>query len=263
MTKQQAYEKNHRSHHYLIHFVRLLILIIFLALWEITADKNYIDSFFFSSPSRILICMKELYQVSHLMSHIGITLAETMISFSLVLLVSMLTAMLLWYHKLLSEVLDPYLVILNSIPKSAMAPLFIVWLGTGMNTIIVAGISVAVFGAIISLYTAFRQTDPEKLKLITTLGGTKKDQLFKVVLPFNVPVILGTMKVNIGLALVGVIIGEFLAARKGLGYLIIYGSQVFKMSMVITSMFILCLIAVVLYSVLQILEHRYKKRGPV
>ena len=197
------------------------------------------------------------------MSHIGITLAETMISFSLVLLISMLTAMLLWYHHLLSEVLDPYLVILNSIPKSAMAPLFIVWLGTGMNTIIVAGISVAVFGAIISLYTAFRQTDPEKLKLITTLGGTKKDQLFKVVLPFNVPVILGTMKVNIGLALVGVIIGEFLAARKGLGYLIIYGSQVFKMSMVITSMFILCLIAVVLYSVLQILEHRYKKRGPV
>lgn len=263
MTKQQAYEKNHRSHHYLIHFVRLLILIIFLALWEITADKNYIDPFFFSSPSRILICMKEMYQGGQLMSHIGITLAETMISFSLVLLISMLTAMLLWYHHLLSEVLDPYLVILNSIPKSAMAPLFIVWLGTGMNTIIVAGISVAVFGAIISLYTAFRQTDPEKLKLITTLGGTKKDQLFKVVLPFNIPVILGTMKVNIGLALVGVIIGEFLAARKGLGYLIIYGSQVFKMSMVITSMFILCLIAVVLYSVLQILEHRYKKRGSI
>lgn len=263
MTEQQAYEKKHRYHHYLIHFVRLLILILFLALWEITADKNYIDPFFFSSPSRILICMKEMYQGGQLMSHIGITLAETMISFFLVLLVSMLTAMLLWYHHLLSEVLDPYLVILNSIPKSAMAPLFIVWLGTGMNTIIVAGISVAVFGSIISLYTAFRQTDPEKLKLITTLGGTKKDQLFKVVLPFNVPVILGTMKVNIGLALVGVIIGEFLAARKGLGYLIIYGSQVFKMSMVITSMFILCLIAVVLYSVLQILEHRYKKRGPV
>ena len=257
MTKQKAYEKKHRFHHYLVHMIRILILLLFLFLWEFCSNRGIIDSFFFSSPSRIIQC------TNHLLSHVGITLAETLISFFLVIFFSMLIAMLLWYQSTLSEVLDPYMVVLNSIPKSAMAPLFIVWLGTGMNTIIVAGISVAVFGAIISLYTAFRQTDAEKLKLIQTLGGTKKDQLLRVVIPYNIPVILGTMKVNIGLALVGVIIGEFLAARKGLGYLIIYGSQVFKMSMVITSMFILCVISVVLYIILQIIEHKYKKKGPL
>ncbi|MCL2052555.1 MAG: ABC transporter permease subunit, partial [Lachnospiraceae bacterium] len=141
-----------------------------------------------------------------------------------------------------------------------LAPLFIVWLGTGLKTIVVAGISVAVFGSVISLYTGFKQVDPEKLKLIKTLGGNKKDAFLKVVLPASVPVIFSTMKVNIGLALVGVIIGEFLAARRGLGYLIIYGSQVFKLSMVITSIIILCFIAVGLYQIIQLLERVWRVR---
>ena len=174
--------------------------------------------------------------------------------------ISMLAATLLWYSDKISAVLEPYLVVLNSLPKSALAPLFIVWLGTGIKTIIVAGISVAVFGAIISLYTGFALTEPEKCKLITTLGGSRKQIFNKVVLPSNILLILSTMKVNIGLSLVGVIIGEFLAARRGLGYLIIYGSQTFKMSMVITSIVILCMIAMLLYLILQFAEHWYKKR---
>ncbi len=186
---------------------------------------------------------------------------ETLISFLLITLISMIIATLLWYSKTLSEILEPYLVVLNSLPKSALAPLFIVWLGTGLNTIIVAGISVALFGSIISLYTGFKQVDKEKLKLIYTLGGSPITAFHKVVLPSSIPVILSNMKVNIGLALVGVIIGEFLAARKGLGYLIIYGSQVFKLNMVITSIIILCLIAMGLYQLIQWLEHLYKKKS--
>ena len=161
-------------------------------------------------------------------THTGITLLETLLSFALVTAISVLSATLLWYSKTLSEITEPYLVVLNSLPKSALAPLFIVWLGTGINTIIVAGISVAVFGSVISLYTSFRQVDSEKLKLIRTLGGSRVDAFHKVVLPSSIPAVLSNMKVNIGLALVGVIIGEFLAARRGLGYLIIYGSQVFR-----------------------------------
>jgi NitT/TauT family transport system permease protein len=191
--------------------------------------------------------------------HIGITLLETIASFLLVILFGLLCATLLWYSKSLSEIMEPYLVVLNSLPKSALAPLFIVWLGTGMNTIIVAGVSVAVFGCIISLYTGFHLVDEEKITLIYTLGGTKKDVFFKVVLPSSIPTILSTMKVNIGLALVGVIIGEFLAARYGLGYLIIYGSQVFQLHLVITSVIILCLIAMGLYQLIQYAEHYYKK----
>ena len=120
--------------------------------------------------------------------------------------------------------------------------------------------SVAIFGSILSLYTAFTETDPEKIKLIFTLGGTKKDVLFKVMIPGNIPSLLSIMKVNIGLCLVGVIIGEFIAARVGLGYLIIYGSQVFKLTWVIMSIIVLCIIAMVLYQLIQSLERWYLKR---
>ena len=177
----------------------------------------------------------------------------------LVFLISLMVATILWYSRKASEVLEPYLVILNSLPKSALAPLFIVWLGTGMKTIIVAGISVAVFGSIISFYTGFKQVDPEKITLIQTLGGHKKEAFFKVVLPGSIPILISTTKVNIGLALVGVIIGEFLAARRGLGYLIIYGSQIFRLNMVITSIIILCIIAIGFYKIIQTVEHNIKK----
>lgn len=227
-TAQLRFEASHRRHHRIVTLLRLLLLITFLAVWELCADFKIIDSFFFSSPSGVVRCLFTLWQKNDLAVHIGITLAETIASFLLVFLISILCATLLWYSTRLSEVLEPWLVVLNSLPKSALAPLLIVWLGTGMNTIIVAGISVAVFGAIINLYTGFRQVDEEKIRLIRTLGGNRRDSLFRVVLPASIPIILSTMKVNIGLALVGVIIGEFLAARRGLGYLIIYGSQVFR-----------------------------------
>lgn len=193
-----------------------------------------------------------------MLSHIGVTLFETLFSFLLVLLFSLLVSTLLWYSTKLSEILEPYLVVLNSLPKSALAPLFIVWLGTGTKTIIVAGISVAIFGSIISFFTGFQQVDAEKITLVYTLGGSRRDAFFKVVLPGSVPILLSTAKVNIGLALVGVIIGEFLAARRGLGYLIIYGSQVFQLDMVITSIIVLCIIALIFYKSIQIIEHQIK-----
>ena len=225
---QTAFLTAHRKSRRIVTFLRVFLLILFLAVWELCSDFDVIDAFFFSSPSRVALEFLTLLREKNLLTHIGITLYETLLSFLLVFLISMICATILWYSTRLSEILEPYLVVLNSLPKSALAPLLIVWLGTGMNTIIVAGISVALFGAIISLYTGFRQVDEEKIRLIQTLGGSRRDSLFKVVLPGSIPIILSTMKVNIGLALVGVIIGEFLAARRGLGYLIIYGSQVFS-----------------------------------
>lgn len=259
LSAQTLYLRQHKRHHHSITALRFLILFSFLFLWEFAADADYIDSFFFSSPSRVLTCFSSMLHDGSIFRHIGITLLETLISFLLVIIIGLFIAVLLWYFKSLSEIMEPYLVILNSLPKSALAPLFIVWLGTGIGTIIVAGISVALFGCIISLYTGFHQVETEKTTLIYTLGGTRRDVLFKVVLPDSIPTILSTMKVNIGLALVGVIIGEFLAAREGLGYLIIYGSQVFQLHLVITSILILCIIAMGLYQLIQYAEHRYKK----
>ena len=236
-----------------------MIFIGFLILWEISADVGWIDSFFFASPSRVISCFLSMVADRSIFVHVGITLFETLLSFLLVFLISIAVATLLWYSTKLSEITEPYLVILNSLPKSALAPLFIVWLGTGTTTIIVAGISVAVFGSIISFYTGFKQVDLEKLTLIKTLGGYKKDAFFKVVLPGSIPILISTTKVNIGLSLVGVIIGEFLAARQGLGYLIIYGSQVFQLNMVITAIIILCIIAIGFYKAIQTVEHSIKK----
>ena len=192
--------------------------------------------------------------------HIGVTLYETIVSFLLVIAISILVAVTLWFSSKLSEILDPYLVVLNSLPKSALAPLLIVWLGATKTTIIVAGMSVAIFGSILSLYTSFTIVDPGKIKLIYTLGGSRFHALTKVVLPSTIPTIISNMKVNIGLCLVGVIIGEFLAARDGLGYLIIYSSQVFKMDWLLMSIVLLCIMAMGLYSLINLLERIYHKR---
>ncbi len=260
-TAQELYIKNHHRHHHIITVLRVLILVLFLTIWETAGRTGMIDTFFFSSPSMVASFFLKMVFDGSFFTHTGITLLETLLSFLLITVISILAATALWYSKTLSEISEPYLVVLNSLPKSALAPLFIVWLGTGINTIIVAGISVAIFGSVISLYAGFKHVDAEKLKLIYTLGGNRFDAFHKVVLPSCVPVLLSNMKVNIGLALVGVIIGEFLAARRGLGYLIIYGSQVFQLNMVITSIIILCVIAMVLYQCIQWLEHLYKKKN--
>jgi len=181
------------------------------------------------------------------------------VSFILTTLISILIAVALWFSQKLSEILDPYLVVLNSLPKSALAPLLIVWLGATQTTIIVAGMSVAFFGSILNLYTSFMTVDPGKIKLIYTLRGTRIQALTKVVLPSSVPAIISNMKVNIGLCLVGVIIGEFLAARSGLGYLIIYSSQVFKMDWLLMSICVLCIMAFALYALINIIERIYQK----
>lgn len=243
-----------KKYHQKIKFFRFLVFALFLILWEAAANLSWIDAFFFSSPSRIISCILSMGKTGELFTHIGYTLAETVLSFFFVMLLTVVCASLLWFSKSMAAIFEPTLVILNSLPKSALAPLFIVWLGTSMKTIIVAGISVAIFGSVISLYTQFHQTNPEMEKLILTLGGNKWDVYKRIVIPFSVPTLINSMKVNIGLSLVGVIIGEFLAARRGLGYLIIYGTQVFKLDMVISSIIILCIIAYGLYFGIQKLE---------
>ena len=258
-VKQKNYIKMQKKKRRTVIFMRLFLFLFFLALWEIAADFGWIDSFIFSIPSRVMKTAFTMLKDGSLLLHIRVTLTETLISFILVVLSGILLAVLLWMFPMVSEILEPALVVLNSLPKSALAPLLIVWLGANIKTIILAGMSVAVFGTILNLYTCFSQISPDREKLIYTLGGTKKDTLLKVVLPGTVPNILSIMKVNIGLCLVGVVIGEFIGARCGLGYLIIYGSQVFKLDWVIMSIVILCVIAMLLYTLLGRLERACRK----
>ena len=194
---QESYLAGLRKHQRIVRISRILILLSFLFIWEFTANTGIIDSFIFSSPSKIALCFWSMVLDKSIFLHIGITLYETIVSFTLVIIISILAAVLLWSSTKLSEILDPYLVVLNSLPKSALAPLLIVWLGATPTTIIVAGMSVALFGSIMNLYTTFRGIDEELLKLIYTLGGNKFHALTKVVIPSSVPEIISNMKVNI------------------------------------------------------------------
>ncbi|MCC8104206.1 MAG: ABC transporter permease [Clostridiales bacterium] len=258
---QQDYLKGLKRQQNRILTIRILIFVFFLLLWEMAVRARWIDGFIFSSPSRVAETFQTMRKDGTILRHTGITLAETLISFFLVVVLGIGCAILLWYSSTLSEILEPYFVILNSLPKSALAPLLIVWLGANLKSIVVSGVSVAIFGTILNLYTGFREMDPDKIKLIYTLQGTKKDVLFKVILPGTLPLLISVMKVNIGLCLVGVVIGEFIGAREGLGYLIIYGSQVFKLDWVILSIVILCVIAVLLYAILNLLEKKCTRQG--
>ena len=257
--RQQQYLFRLKRDRIPIHAFRLPLLAFFLFFWETASRKQWIDSFIFSSPSLVLETFVKMLKEQSLTLHIRITLSETLISFFLVMSLGILSAVILWLFPKISRILEPYLVVLNSLPKSALAPLLIVWLGASEKTIIVSGISVAIFGCILNLYTGFTEISQEKLKLIRTLGGGRIDELFKIVLPSSVPTILSNMKVNIGLCLVGVIIGEFIGARQGLGYLIIYGSQTFKLTWVLMSIVILMIIAMLLYGILNLIERKVRK----
>ena len=254
--KQLEYVRKIKRNRILIRIYQLLIFTGFLLIWEYTARHGIINDFIFCSPSKLFVTLVTMLKDGSLLHHIGITLYETLVSFVIVIAGSLIIATLLWWNKTLSRVMEPYLVILNALPKSALAPVLIVWLGSNKTTIIVCACSVAVFGSILNIYTGFVNVDADKIKLIETLKGNRFQCLKLVVLPSNIPNIISIMKVNIGLCLVGVVIGEFLAAREGLGYLIIYGSQTFKMSNVLLSILILCVIAMLLYMVLQHIEKK-------
>lgn len=253
---QQEFVERERLHKRKVAICRVMLLVLFLAVWELCAQLGIIDDFIFSSPSRVFLCFCSMAGDGSLFGHIGITLFETLVSFALVVVVGIAVAVLLWSSRTASEVLEPYLVMLNSLPKSALAPVLIVWLGNHVHTIIVAAVSVAVFGSILTLYHGFQEMDPDQVKLIRSLGGTRWDVFCKVLLPGSLSLIVSNMKVNIGLCLVGVIIGEFLAAQKGLGYLIIYASQVFQLDLVMLSIVILCIVSAGLYQCIAWLEKR-------
>ena len=257
---QQVYLDGIRREKIRVNCARVLILVIFIAVWEVCAQSGIINDFIFSSPSRIMKCFVSMCADGSLFRHVWVTLYETFISFFLVIGIGLTAAVLMWLSRSFSKIIEPYIVVLNSLPKSALAPILIVWLGNNIRTIIISAISVAVFGTILTLYTGFMEMDADKIKLIKTLGGTRFHVLTKVLIPGNLAVILNTMKVNMGLSLVGVIIGEFLAANEGLGYLIIYGSQVFKLDWVMLSIIILCMMATLLYQLINILEKVLSKR---
>lgn len=229
-----------------VRITQLGILVGFIILWELLANKGIIDSFITSKPSKIISTFVSMLSEG-LLKHIGITCLETLIGFLLGTIVGTLIASILWWSPFLSKVASPYLIVLNSLPKVALGPIIIVWVGAGTPAIITMALAISLIVTILEMLNGFTSTDENLIKMLKTFGANRFQIFSKIVFPANIPNLINACKVNIGLCMVGVITGEFLVSKGGLGYLIVYGGQVFKLDLVMTSVIILAIVAYAMY----------------
>lgn len=256
-AKQLEFIRAYKKRKCIVLFSRTFLLIFFLFLWELCAKSGIIDEFIFSCPSAIITSAIQMLSDGSLLYHIWITLSETVTGFVIGTIIGTAAATLLWWNKTISDILQPYLVVLNSLPKTALAPIIIVWLGNNTSSIILIALLTSVIITIMSVLQGFIETDSDKIKLIRIFGGTKPQILNEVVFPSNIPVIFNALKINIGLSFVGVIVGEFLVGKAGLGYLIVYSSQVFKLDRVMLSVAVLAIMAAVMYRIITAVENKF------
>lgn len=248
------YLRKQRFNSFAVHGSRIIILAAFTALWELLAQKNVIDAFLFSSPSRILKTIKTLIISGEIAKHIGTTVYETVAGFVIATLLGSVIALILWWSETLMKIAEPYVVVLNSLPKIALGPIIIVWFGAGKKSIIFMAVIITVIVTVITMLNGFLATDEGKLKLMRSLGANKLTVLRKLVIPYALPTFTACMKINVGLSWIGSIMGEYLTSKEGIGYLIVYGGQVFKLDLVMASTAILCVLAAAMYLVIAVIE---------
>ena len=253
------YLKKIKKEKRIILFFQLLIILLFIIIWQILADFNLINTFISSSPKEVLLTLIDLHKTNNLYQHIFITVLETLVSFGLGTILGIIIATILWYKPRIYKIVEPYLTILNSLPKVALGPIIIIWCGAGMKSIIFMALLISLIITIINVYQGFISTDQDKIKLLKSLKATKY-QIYKyLILPNSFSNIISALKINISLTLIGVIMGEFLVSKSGIGYLIMYGSQVFNLDLVITGVIILCIVASLMYYAILFLEKKLTK----
>lgn len=252
------YLKKLKRQKHIVLFFKIFIIVFFLVIWEIFSRVGILNSFLTSYPSKIFVTISDLLNENNLITHIWVTFYETIISFSLASIIGIAVASLLWSSKTIAKILDPYLTVLNSLPKISLGPLIIIWVGANVKSIIFMALLIAVFTTIINMYNSFINTDQSKITLLKSFGASKTKIFTKLIFRGNIPSLVNTLKINISLSLIGVIMGELLVSKQGLGYLITYGSQVFNLNLVITSIFILAIMSYLLYILIDLLEKKIK-----
>lgn len=246
-NEHKNFIKKRKKEKILIITYQILILLLFVFLWELFAKLNIINSFITSCPSNIIKTLINLYNQNNLFNHILITIVEVLIAFLITTTLSFIISIILYSNNKLSKILDPYLTVLNSLPKVALGPLIIIILGANNKSIVTMAILISIIISIQNIYNGFNNTDKNKIKLLKTLNATRKDILLKLVIPFNKNTIQNTLKINISMCLIGVIQGELLTSKAGIGYLIMYGTQVFNLNLVMTGIVLLTIISYILY----------------
>lgn len=255
------YLKKLKKERILIRFFQVMIIVIFIVGWQILADTGIINTFIASSPKKVIETIISLHKTGDLYHHIFVTLYETLFSFGLGTILGFLIATLLWWNKFLSKVIDPYLTIINSLPKVALGPIIIIWGGAGIKSIIIMALLISTIITIINVTDGFNSAPVNQIKLLKTFNATKLQTFYKLILPHSFKIIISALKINISMSLIGVIMGEFLVSKEGIGYLIVYGSQTFNLNLVITGTIVLAILsAFMYYSILYIekkLNHQH------
>ena len=240
----------------IIKLSQIFMLIFFILIWQFLSDKKLINTFITSSPLNIIKTTISLYKNNNLLFHIWVTLKETIISFTITTLLSILIAITFYFYKTIPKILDPYITMLNSLPKVALGPIIISWIGANTNSIIAISVFISIIVSEQTIYNSFEKTDITKIKLLKSFNASKKDMLLYLILPESKMTILNTLKINISMCTIGVITGEFLTSKAGIGYLILYGSQVFNLNLVMTGIFILMIISYLMYKLTIILTNK-------
>ena len=238
----------------LITVIRFSILLLFLLLWELSARFEWINPFITSSPSRIAVTIADLYKNGTLFYHLGTTLWETLAGFFIAVALGYAIALLLWWSEVFRRISEPYFVVLNALPKIALGPLIIIWCGTGSKAIVFMTVLIGLIVAILNMLNGFIATDENKLLLLRSMGASKWQILTKLVVPSSLPNFISMLKINVGMAWIGSIMGEYIVSKAGIGYLIVYGGQVFKLDLVMSAVFILCVLASIMYALVALLE---------
>ncbi|MBD2847621.1 ABC transporter permease [Paenibacillus sp. IB182496] len=259
---QRAYIRRQRRRSLAVRLVQVQVLVLLLGLWEAAGRRGWIDELLFSYPAKLANQLWTTLLAGTLLPHVGVTVLETAAGFVLGTLLGTAAAALLWWYPFVSRVVDPYLVVLNSMPKVALGPIFIVALGPGLLSIVAVTLSVTVIITTLAIYNRFREVEPSYIKVAQLLGASRGQVFRSIVLPDTFPVIISTLKVNVGLSWIGVIVGEFLVARAGLGYLIIYGFQVFNFTLVLSSLLVIAAVAAVMYQLVALLERKLTAGRP-
>ena len=254
------YLKKKRNVDIFVISARILILVIFFALWELLASCGIIDSFLSSSPSRIVKTLKDLLSTGELWKHIGTTVYETITGFSIATAAGTFIALLLWWSENLRRISEPYIIVLNSLPKIALGPIIIVWFGSGTKSIVFMTVIITIIVTIITMLNGFLASDKGKIMLLESMGANKFVIMRKLIIPQSLPTFISCLKINVGMAWIGSIMGEYLTSKQGIGYLIVYGGQVFKLDLVMASTVILCILAGAMYAIIAILEKVLTKR---
>jgi NitT/TauT family transport system permease protein len=242
-----------------IRFYQAVIFIAFFSTWELASQKQWIDPLIFSSPSKIWYLFLDKIKDGSLVSNLGVTLTETICGFIIGTLLGVVLAAVLWWSPRIQKILDPYLVILNAMPKVALGPILIVALSPGYPSIIAMGAIISIIITTIVVYTSFKEVDPNYLKVLQTFGASRLQCFKEAILPASFPTMISTLKVNVGLSWVGVIVGEFLVSSRGLGYMIIYGFQVFNFTLVFLSLLVIAVVATIMYQLVELLEKKLIK----